>query len=79
MIVWLLPCLCQCMRVVRNPGEALVLQAFGHQRGGDKLTAVVIVLLLAQGFSVHGGGRLLIRCCWHFGVLMQRRIGCSIC
>lgn len=44
---WCLPWLHKCVRVVRDPGEALVLQALGDQRGGDKLTAVVVVLLLA--------------------------------
>ncbi len=53
---WFLPWLCQCVRVVRDPGEALVLQALGDERGGDKLTAVIVVLLLAQRLSVRGGG-----------------------
>ena len=65
-----LPWLCQRVRVVRDPGEALVLQALGDQRGGDKLTAVIVVLLLAQRLSVRGGGRLLIRHRRQLGVFM---------
>ena len=64
-----LPCLCQCVRVVRDPSEALVLQALGDHRGGDELTAVIVVLLLAQRLSVRGG-RLLVWHCRQLGVLM---------
>lgn len=49
------PWLCECVWVVRRPDEALVLQAFGDLRGGDELTAVVVVLLLAQRLSIRGG------------------------
>lgn len=66
-----LPRLCQCERVVRYSDEALVLQAFGNQRRRDELTAVVVVLLLAQGLSVGMGGRLLVRQRWQLGVLIQ--------
>lgn len=49
------PWLCECAWIVGRPAEALVLQAFGDLRGGDELTAVVVVLLLAQGLSIRGG------------------------
>lgn len=49
------PWLYECVWVVRRPDEALVLQAFGDLRGGDELTAVVVVLLLAQRLSIRGG------------------------
>lgn len=73
------PWLCECVWVVRRPDEALVLQAFGNLWGGDELTTVIVVLLLAQRFSIRGGGWLIVRHRWQLGVLVQRRIGCSVC
>lgn len=62
--VQLLPRLRQCLRVVGDSREALVLQAFRHQRRRDKLTAVIVILLLTQRLSVRERGRVLVRQSW---------------
>lgn len=50
------PRLSERARVVGRSDEALVLQAPGDLRGRDEVTAVVVVLLLAQRLSIRGGG-----------------------
>lgn len=67
--VLLLPWLGQCLRVVGGSREALVLQAFRHQRRRDKLTAVIIILLLTQRLSIRERGGVLIRQSWQLGAL----------
>jgi len=72
------PWLCEREGVVGDPGEALVLQALGEQRGGDELAAVVVVLLAAQRLSVRGGGGGVVGHRRQLGVLVHRRVGGSV-